>query len=258
MKNILFQVKAEFSLESALAESKKLGLQDHYVIEDIAAEDFWIGGLIKEVPDESELISLHLKGPNDIDWRVQWETFAENFQNGVAHIDLSRFGSKKTLHLLPGEGFGDLSHATTYLMLELMQDRIVGESVVDIGSGSGILSLAAKLMGAEKIIGVEIDPASFYHAQKNALKNKLDVKFVFQLDITKIPPKNLFLMNMTVHEQKEFIKSCPEALKAAHSWIVSGILKEQKEQYLEMIGSWGFKATAIRQKDKWLAMILEK
>ena len=59
-----------------------------------------------------------------VDWHQQWELFAENFYDGKAHIDLSQFGGEETLLLLPGPGFGDLSHPTTYLMLQLYRHRL--------------------------------------------------------------------------------------------------------------------------------------
>lgn len=65
-----------------------------------------------------------------IDWHTQWEMFAENFYDGKAHIQIG----DKTLLLKPGAGFGDLSHPTTQLMVEMMQKYVPGEAVVDVES----------------------------------------------------------------------------------------------------------------------------
>ena len=82
-----------------------------------------------------------------VNWEEQWALFAESSFDGKAHIDLSQFGGASTLLLLPGPGFGDLSHPTTYLMLKMMQNRVQNLPVLDIGTGSGILALAALSLG---------------------------------------------------------------------------------------------------------------
>lgn len=255
MKHFLFQVKSEFSLENALKELKKLGIQDHYIVEDVATEDTWIGGMIDPSLLENEFISVSLKGPNDVNWFSQWESFSENFQNGMAHIDLSPFGKQTTLYLLPGEGFGDLSHPTTYLMMELMQDRMLNESVIDIGAGSGILSCFAKIMGAKQVLSIEHHLPSLYHSQKNALKNHLEISFNTELDLSTLSKHNLFVMNMTFQEQVDFMQSCLKVNQYAKNWIISGILSEQKKRYLEKTKSWGWHLEKLKEKEKWLGMI---
>ncbi len=255
MKSILFQIKSDFSLESAMKEAESIGLQDIFVIEDTATEDKWIGGLISDTPKEDSLVSLLLRGPNEVNWKCQWETFAENFQNGMAHIDLAQFGFNKTLYLTPGEGFGDLSHASTYLMLDLMKDKVIDQNIIDIGAGSGILTLSSMLMGAKDAFGIEIDLASLRHAEKNALKNGLNSLFSMNLDKQKIKPNSVFLMNMTLNEQAKFMEEHPDLNGFAQCWITSGILNEQKNKYLEMTKNWGWKLQKSSKKGKWLGFI---
>jgi len=189
-----------------------------------------------------------------VDWNQQWELFAENFFNGKAHIDLSKFGVAKTLLLLPGPGFGDLSHPTTYLMLKMMKGRVRDESIVDIGSGSGILSLAALLLGANKAIGIDIDTSAIKHAKENAKINNLKAQF------SKTLPKNLaneqiFLMNMIFPEQKSLN---PKKLNDfAKLWIVSGILVEQKKEYLLQANKWGWTPLSEHRKGEWMGWIFD-
>ncbi len=186
-----------------------------------------------------------------IDWEKQWELFAENFHDGKAHIDLSRFGKNKTLLLYPGAGFGDLSHPTTHLMLEMMQNRIRGESIVDIGTGSGILSLAALLLGASHAIGIDIDPEAIAHAQKNSYLNNLEGQSQFLLNCPQNLPPSVFLMNMIYPEQREVNPT--QFIPHAKLWIVSGILKQQKETYLKQTRAWNWTPLEERQRGEWLS-----
>jgi len=106
-------------------------------------------------------------------WDKQWELFSPNFKDGKAHIDLTPYGCPQILQLYPGPGFGDLSHPTTRIVLRLMQPYIKDQAVLDIGCGSGILSLAAAAMGASQVDGYDIDPEAVEHAKKNATLNSL-------------------------------------------------------------------------------------
>ena len=117
---------------------------------------------------------------DNVNWEEQWKLHAPTFLDGKAIIDLSQFGGTGQFSLFPGPGFGDLSHPTTNLMLSSMvklQQQIEGSYVIDIGSGSGILSFAAKLLGAKEVYGVEIDETAILHARENAKKNNLEVTF---------------------------------------------------------------------------------
>ena len=75
---------------------------------------------------------------------------------------------------LPGAGFGDGSHPTTNLILENLEGLVENKIVVDVGSGSGVLSLAASKLGAKKIYSMEIDASSIDHMKKNVLINKIN------------------------------------------------------------------------------------
>lgn len=182
-----------------------------------------------------------------INWEAQWEMFAENFYDGKAHIQIG----EKTLLLKPGAGFGDLSHPTTQLMVEMMRERVVGEEIVDIGSGSGILTLASLLMGAKSALGIEIDSEAIEHAKANAKLNGLKARF------TKAMPKNgpknpIFLMNMILSEQRVVR---PERFQGK-LWIISGILASQRQVFFSQAKEWEWNIIAEAQKLEWSGFIV--
>lgn len=87
-------------------------------------------------------------------------------------------GERKVLHLEPGLAFGTGTHETTRLCMELLEEYVQpGFDVLDVGCGSGILSVAALLLGAQKAVGVDIDPLAVKTAVQNAEINHVEDRF---------------------------------------------------------------------------------
>lgn len=193
--------------------------------------------------------------PLNVNWFEQWALFAEGFRDGMAHIDLSRYGAPRTLRLYPGPGFGDLSHPTTRLMLGMMHSQISGERVLDIGSGSGILSLAALLLGAQSAVGIDIDEGALSHARENGRLNGLKARF-FKGPPSSLQTENIVLMNMIFSEQKT-VKP-PQYNRLAKLWITSGILEEQRDRYLAQTEEWGWKLLSEHHCLGWLGFLFKK
>src|SRR5882724_9121804 len=116
---------------------------------------------------------------SEIDWEQQWAQFSPGFRDGRAHI---RLGSA-TLQLKAGAGFGDFSHPTTRLVLDLMAPLVKDKIVFDIGCGSGILSIAALLLGAKQAYGIDIEEEAIKHSQENAAVNQVEARAIFSKNI---------------------------------------------------------------------------
>jgi ribosomal protein L11 methyltransferase len=247
MDYYLFRILDERALKQIEHELVKKGLKHPFVIEDDATGEVFLGGQsTKAIKTQNALLVEKKKA--EVDWHNQWSLFAENFNEGKAQIKLG----EKTLLLLPGPGFGNLSHETTHLMLEMMKQHVEKESIVDIGTGSGILALAALLLNAKSAIGIDIDKAALKHAKENGKLNQLKATFSKTLP-KKLSTQNVFLMNMIFPEQKEFK---PERFNAlAKKWIVSGILEEQKKNYLAQAKKWGWKLLSEHKKGEWLGFV---
>ncbi len=182
-------------------------------------------------------------------WNSQWKLFAPNFYDGKAHIDLSPYGASTTLKLLPGPGFGDFSHPTTQLTLQLMAPHIRSKNVIDIGCGSGILSLAAHALGAQSVYGYDIDPEAVSHAKQNAAINSFEIQFS-ETPPSKIPPDPVLLMNMISSEQAAAWDAFHPSLTVPARLFTSGVL--DKENYLiwAQQNSWTF-VQALQQNEWW-------
>ncbi|HEX2579323.1 MAG TPA: 50S ribosomal protein L11 methyltransferase [Rhabdochlamydiaceae bacterium] len=187
-------------------------------------------------------------------WGKQWELFAPNFKNGKAHIDLTPYRCPEILQLYPGPGFGDLSHPTTRIVLTLMQPYIENQTILDIGCGSGILSLAAAAMGASKVYGYDIDPEAVEHAKKNATLSRFQKKIHFSANAPqKIPA--VLLINMISSEQAQAWSAIEDRIPPSAILITSGILKENAVEYLDWRLRQGWeKQKQLIEKD-WIGFV---
>jgi ribosomal protein L11 methyltransferase len=190
-------------------------------------------------------------------WDKQWELFAPNFKDGKAHIDLAPYGCSEILQLYPGPGFGDLSHPTTRMVLRLMQPFIKDQAILDIGCGSGILSLAAAAMGASQVDGYDIDPEAVEHAKKNATLSPFQKKIHFAVKPpAKIP--SVLLMNMISSEQAQAWSLIEDRIPASAVLITSGILEENADEYLQWRSRQGWSVKKKLTEKDWIGFVLSK
>jgi ribosomal protein L11 methyltransferase len=241
MKFLLYKVPHK-KMQTAL---EKKGLRDTFILEEKG--QIFIGGHADKAIIVPEATLVEEKRA-EVNWEEQWALFAKDFRDGKAHIPVG----DKTLLLWPGPGFGDLSHPTTWLVLSLLKKYGKGDPVLDIGTGSGILALAALLLGAKSALGIDIDPSALKHARKNSKLNHLKAKFSRLLP-RKMGKNQIILMNMIFPEQQQFQPARLNSI--AKLWIVSGILKKQKRAYLAQARQWGWKKIAEREKKGWLGFV---
>jgi ribosomal protein L11 methyltransferase len=252
MNYFLFQILAGYALPDVQRELEEKGLKDIYIIEDDSTGTIHIGGRSKKQITTDKALLTQQTG--EIDWEEQWSLFAENFRDGKANIDLSPFGSAETIFLHPGPGFGDLSHPTTSLMLEMMKGKVHRETVVDIGTGSGILTIAAIKLGAEYAYGIDIDLAAVKHARENGKLNRIMSQARFSKSLPKkLSSSNIFLMNMIFPEQQLFNPARYNS--KAKLWVISGILENQRDEYLSQALSWDWQLEEEYSRSEWKGFV---
>lgn len=261
MKVLCFHIKSEYSAEDAWEELERKGLELLYCSEDklegilIFAHDSPSIGTVT-YQTVSKITNERIE---ETDWEADWQAHTDNFNNGQLTIDLRTFdpGCDQELKMISGPGFGNLSHATTRLVMKLMPEIVKEQYVVDIGSGSGVLSLAAFAMGAIEVLGIDIDPKAVLHAAKNAALNDFDAYVKFVLPEEAILSDDIesivVLMNMIRSEQKEAWNALPQLHLITKKAITSGILVEDRERYLSLTDDWGWQLLEEIQEGDWLA-----
>lgn len=175
-----------------------------------------------------------------IDWEGQWKL------HGVNELEING----KQLQLLAGPGFGDFSHPTTQLMIEMMKEHLPLDAVVvDLGCGSGILSLVALALGAKRVIGIDIDPEALHHSLENAQTNGYEGQCTFCLPQDFQTTEEVFvLMNMITSEQKvawETVKDC-----TISGIISSGVLRREEKKYSQFAKGW--RIVERLEREDWL------
>ena len=161
----------------------------------------------------------------------------------------------------PKQAFGTGHHATTRMLLEWLQEDIHGgEKVLDVGTGSAILAMAAVKLGAASASGVEIDPVAVDCAREyivqNGLTGRIDILCGMLADLPeeRRQAADLVLANLdrqTVLDLADDLARC--TLRGARI-LVSGILVEQESEIVERFSSLGLACIGRREEEGWVAM----
>jgi ribosomal protein L11 methyltransferase len=172
-------------------------------------------------------------------------------------------GDRKILNIEPGLAFGSGSHPTTKLCLETLEKYVNEDSeVLDIGCGSGILSIATLLLGAKSAYGVDIDEIAVKSTKENAKKNGFgeDKLTVVQGDLDdKVSGKfNLVVANIVADIIIEFNKSVGKYLTDDGIYITGGIIEAREDEVVYSFISNGFEILERYESNGWLVFALKK
>jgi len=138
----------------------------------------------------------------------------------------------------PGLAFGTGSHPTTHLCLAWLADHIKKQdSVLDYGCGSGILAIAAKKLGAGKVIGTDIDEQAILSSGLNAQQNAADAKFYLPKDLP-VGVYDIVVANILSSALSVLAPALAKSCKAQGHIALSGILREQTEQVSSIYAQW--------------------
>lgn len=162
--------------------------------------------------------------------------------------------------IVPSMGFGTGHHATTRLCLEALQRiDLTGAFVLDVGTGSGVLALAADLLGASRALGIDHDADAIQSARDNLALNRRATHTAFEiLDLTTapLPQADVVTANLTGALLVRAAPTLRAATRRGGTIILSGILAEEGDAVRQAFGAAG--VIAERQETEWLCLRLEK
>jgi len=203
------------------------------------------------------------------DWVNNWKQYFHPMPIGEKLLirptweDEYDAGGRKVLHIEPGLAFGTGSHPTTKLCLETLEKYIDENStVLDIGCGSGILSIASLLLGAKSAFGVDIDSLAVKTAQANALENGFDEsKFkAVQGNLSdKVSGKySVVVANIVADIIMEFNKEVGKYLENDGVFITGGIIESREDEVLLSFAQNGFEVKERFEEKGWLVFVVKK
>ncbi len=208
------------------------------------------------------------------DWNLKWK---ENFK-GVKIRDffvrppwIKKLDGYIDVIVEPGGAFGTGIHETTQLCIEAIPNFLKGEniSILDCGCGSGILLIASikylerKNMSLKNFVGIDIDPLSIKESRKNFALNDIPFKnknFVISdlRDFNFSEKFDIIFANMLYNEIEMNINQFANLVLDNGILLFSGILQEEKDDFVSLLNSSGFSMDCIFQKNKWMLFVARK
>ncbi len=201
-------------------------------------------------------------------WNEEWERsirplIVGDFFVKPTWVNESTPEGKILLEIDPKMAFGTGYHETTRLMLRLIPSVIKeGDTILDVGTGTGILSIASLKLGAKSAFGFDIDEWSRNNAWENALINKVDISFrIEEGSFEVVNPDDRYdvvLANVNRNALLEMQKPLVSHLKNNGILLLSGLLENEREIMLEAPGFSRLKLINELQEGEWIALVFMK
>ncbi|UHR03018.1 50S ribosomal protein L11 methyltransferase [Peptoniphilus sp. GNH] len=203
--------------------------------------------------------NLLVETRDDCEWKDKWKDYFHTLKFNKIKIIPSWENEKMDKYSIlmdPGMAFGSGTHETTRLSIKMLEKFVKNEDkVLDIGSGSGILALAAKKLGADKVVGIDIDPDSVRVARENASINGEDIEFITGDLAEDINEKyNVIVSNIIAEIIVDLIEDLPRILEKGGLFLCSGILFEKEDMLKNELKKAGFEIIHIRREGDWLGI----
>lgn len=206
---------------------------------------------------------IETTGCDEMDWRNNWKQFFFPIPVGEKLLirptwrDEYDAGDRKVINIDPGMAFGTGNHETTRLCLSCLEKFVnEGDTVLDVGCGSGILSIASILLGAEGAFGVDIDPTAVRTADENAEVNNVSdrCKFVAGNLTDKVSGTyNVVVANIVADAIIMLSKDVRKFMNSESVYIMSGIIDSRKDEVLAAIDK-DFEVTNIFEEAGWVCI----
>lgn len=157
------------------------------------------------------------------------------------------------IELDPGLAFGTGSHPTTHLCLEWLSDHLnSGQTVLDYGCGSGILAIAAKMLGASQTHAVDIDEQAVESTRYNALNNQVAVQAVLPADLPE-GQSDIVVANILSSPLKVMAPMLCDRVAPGGQLVLSGILDWQADELIEAYAPW-IELRVWKVRDVWVCL----
>ena len=210
--------------------------------------------------------TVETEGVEQEDWQNGWRKYYHPMDIGSRLAVVPSWQQYDTdrvkLILDPGLAFGTGGHETTSLCLEALDERVRGgERVLDIGTGSGILAIAALKLGAGSAEGVDIDPVAVRTAGENAALNGVADKLtvlVGDLSDKASGRYDIITANIVANAIISLAPAVPGLMAENATFIASGIIDSRKDEVIAGLEKAGLAVVEVKEKRGWECIICKK
>ena len=210
--------------------------------------------------------TLNTEGVEQEDWQNAWKQYYHAMDIGrrLAIVPgWEEYDTDRTVITMdPGMAFGTGTHETTSLCLETLDELVQGgERMLDIGTGSGILAIAALKLGAKEAEGVDIDPMCVRTAGENARRNGVADRLtvlVGDLSDKASGVYNIITANIVAAAILSLAPAVPALMAPGAKFIASGIIDERRDEVLDGLKAAGLRPVQVKEKRGWVCIICEK
>ncbi|MGE7947390.1 50S ribosomal protein L11 methyltransferase [Lysinibacillus sp. NPDC093688] len=206
---------------------------------------------------------------NEEDWETAWKQYyhpvkiSERFTivpTWEEYVPVST--DELIIELDPGMAFGTGTHPTTVMCLQGLEKVVKAEDlVIDIGTGSGVLSIGAALLGAKSVHALDLDEVAVRSAQENVVLNKVDDKVsVFHgnlLDTVK-EPADVVVANILAEIIMSFTDDAFSIVKPGGLYVTSGIIAAKRDDVKVALEASGFEIEEVLLMEDWVAIIARR
>ncbi|WP_182200534.1 50S ribosomal protein L11 methyltransferase [Paraliobacillus salinarum] len=212
---------------------------------------------------------ITLSEVNEEEWATAWKKYykpvkiSEKITITPSWEDYQPVSSDELIiELDPGMAFGTGTHPTTVLSMQALERYLKpNDTVIDVGTGSGVLSIASALLGAQRVAAYDLDEVAVNSARINTKLNKVHDKIQVKqnnlLDHIDEKP-DLIVANILAEIILRFEKDAYQLLKPEGIFITSGIIQAKKEQVRQALIDAGFRIIEINQMEDWISIIAQK
>lgn len=219
-------------------------------------------------------LELEMKNVREEDWANNWKKYFKPFNIGKKLLikpsweEANPEDGRRILEIDPASSFGTGQHNTTKLCLELLEKNVKQDDrILDLGCGSGILSIAAVLLGAKEVSAVDIMENAVATAGENAGKNGIsaDIYHTYFGDIisdTTLREKigsgyDIIAANIVADVLIAMSTMFRSFLNPNGKIILSGIITERADEVIEAVKAAGFTILLVEESDGWAAVLAE-
>lgn len=207
---------------------------------------------------------IGIETKEDEDWNLEWRKKYTSFDVG-SHFrvvpsweKVSEIGERIQLSIDPGQAFGTGTHETTQMVIEALEKcQVTDKVVLDLGVGSGILSIVAMKLGWLHVIGCDLDAEALVVAKDNSKNNFVSPSlFIGTIDCVGSKSVGLLLANLDAGTIRHLFPEINRILSPGASVVLSGMLKDQVEATRSIFSETEYIVSEEQSRGEWVTLLL--